>query len=328
MKIENTKQSVAQADNLIDSKIIDCRKISRDLLHKCAERVSALDFVPILCDVVVGNDPVSMSYVKIKEKRALECGLGFKVVHLPETSTTDDVVAAVRGVQDTKHENGILCGLIVQLPLPGHINTQTVLDAIDISVDVDLINPMNTQKFYTSKKFFGVPGVTHKNLTTQVLLPTPSAILEIISRIGFNFSEKKIAIFGHGVLVGKPLAHILKHMQHPDGTPLNAQVSVIDINTPNPDELLSQADLVVSAVGKHGILRGKSLKQGVVVIDAGSSEVAGSGEVKGDADFESVHSIAGLLTTVPGGVGPVTVAKLIENTVIYAENKSHQQIAG
>jgi methylenetetrahydrofolate dehydrogenase (NADP+) / methenyltetrahydrofolate cyclohydrolase len=272
-------------ENNTDQKIINGNRIAGQLFADLKQRVNQLPFQPILCDVVVGDDPVSLSYVKIKEKKAKACGLEFSLVDLPETATETEVVAAIQ----TEQQKDNLCGLIVQLPLPDDLDAGRVLAAIDPQVDVDLIGS-----------------------GTNLVPPTAGAIMHILDSLPIDLSKEKILLLGQGNLVGKPVGKELAKR--------GLSFETATQTTPNTTELLRQATLIVCGIAQPKMLTGDMVADGVIVIDAGTSESGGS--IVGDVDFDSLLSKARFLTPTPGGVGPVTVAKLLENVVIVAETKS------
>ncbi len=183
----------------------------------------------------------------------------------------------------------------MQLPLPSHLNAERILAAIGEQVDVDLLNPVTSQKFYGNQ--------------TTFIPPTAGAILHILDSLPIDLSQEKFLVLGQGSLVGKPVTHLLNNR--------NYNISAADINTTDTVELMLGASVIISGVGKPKLITGDNVTDGVVIIDAGTSESAG--KIAGDVDFDSVEKKARFITPVPGGVGPVTVAKLIENVVTVAE---------
>lgn len=271
----NTNEQIAEGQ------IIDGRALARNLFNDVSQRIAKLSYKPLLCDVVVGDDAVSLSYVKIKGKRAEECGMEFSLVHLPSTATEPDVISAIQ----TEQEKENLSGLIVQLPLPEHIDSTKILSAINSKFDVDVINPTNT--------------------STDIVPPTAGAVMYILESLPLDLKTQKFVMLGNGDLVGKPVSKELQKRG------LNFQTVLAD--TEDRAELLKQATVIISGVGKAGILTVDEVSEGVVVIDAGTSESGGS--ISGDVDFDSVAPKAKYITPCPGGVGPVTVAKLLENVL-------------
>lgn len=271
--------------------IIDGRKVRDENLAKLKNRISALPFQPLFCDVLVGGSEVSAQYVRMKEKTAESIGL--KVVHavLPGTITTEELIKELRRLGALKN----MAGLIVQLPLPQTIDARKVLDAIPPNVDVDALGTTTSELFYKSKPTF--------------LFPTAAASVALLDSCNLDLSTKNIVVVGQGMLVGKPVTHLLKSR--------GLSVNTIDRDTKNPDEILKNADVIITAVGKAKLVNGKNIKEGVTIIDAGTSESNGS--IVGDVDRETVDGIAGALSPVPGGVGPVTVSMLMQNVVVSAE---------
>ncbi len=287
---------IEQVNKIIDSKIINGRGIAAQLFFDITRQVAGLPFKPVLCDVVVGNDPVSLSYVKIKGKRAKECGMDFLLVQLPDHSTDEEVIAAIKKAQE--HKN--LCGIIVQLPLPPHLDSERILQNINLEVDVDGINPQSAHSFQAEK----------------LVPPTPGAILHILESLQIDLSKEKFVILGQGDLVGKPVAENLKELGY--------EVETAVQDTPNRAELLKRATVIITGVGKAGILKGSEVSENIIVIDAGTSESSGS--ISGDVDFESVAPKAKMITPSPGGVGPVTVAKLLENVLKVAQTRARMDV--
>jgi methylenetetrahydrofolate dehydrogenase (NADP+)/methenyltetrahydrofolate cyclohydrolase len=276
--------------------IIDGRKIKQDILDKLKEEVSLLPFPPIFCDILVGDDPVSASYVRIKGRTAESIGIKFKTVNFPLSITTEEIVEEIENLNRVP----LMCGIIVQLPLPSHIDTQTVLDAIDPKLDVDCLGQKNTFNFY--------------NDNGDISYPTALACMKLLKSLDLRLDDKNIVVLGQGKLVGLPVAHLLKKD--------NLNVTVLNSKTEDQDTILKQADVIISAIGRGKFITGDMIKDGVVIIDAGTSEENGS--VVGDVDMEIVKDKASFMTPTPGGVGPVTVAMLLENVYQVAKNKNHE----
>lgn len=273
--------------------IIDGKKIASEILGSIKSEIGKLPFVPVFCDVLVGNDPVSLSYVKIKGKTAEEAGLHFRLEQLPETISEPQLIEKIKSLNNEPN----LCGLIVQLPLPAHINRQAVLDAIDTKLDVDCLGSPNTEKFYQQ----------------QLLLtpPTAAAVVALIDQLPENLKTGQFVVVGQGQLVGQPVAHLLKQK--------NYRVTIADKATASLATLTKTADVLISATGQPGLITQEFVKPGSAVIDAGTAELDGG--IVGDVDFGSVKNIAGFITPVPGGVGPVTVSMLLYNVVRVAKEK-------
>ncbi len=278
--------------------IIDGRAIAADLFEQVRARVRELSFQPLLCDIVVGSDPVSLSYVKIKEKKARECGMDFSLIHLSDVSDSKAVIEAI-GIEQEKTN---LCGLIVQLPLPGSIDADAVLEAIDPDVDVDVLSPKSSEKFYNNQ--------------SNIVPPTPGAILHILEQLPVDLSVESFLVLGQGELVGRPIAHALRTR----GYEVNTAIE----DTTDKAAMLKAATVIITGVGKAGVLRGEDVSDGVIVIDAGTSESGGS--IYGDVDFDSVVTKARYITPSPGGVGPVTVGKLLENVLHVALDRNPKNL--
>lgn len=272
--------------------IIDGKKIAQEIFDKLQLRIQALSIKPILCDVLVGSDPVSLSYVNIKKRKAEQVGLEFKLAQFDEHISNEDLISEIQKLNSLPN----ICGLIVQLPLPTHLDKQKVLDSISERIDVDVLTKMKSEQFYQGH--------------ARLIPPTASAIMYLLETSEVDLRNKNILIVGHGDLVGKPIAYLLKQK--------GLSVKVADGQTQDLSLLTKEADVIISGTGVPKLITASMLKPGVIIIDAGTAE-SGSGIV-GDVDFEGVSSVASLISPVPGGVGPITVAKLLENVVMVAES--------
>ncbi len=273
--------------------IIDGRKVRDDLLAKLKDRVSALPFQPLFCDVLVGDSEVSAQYVRMKERTAENMGL--KVVHgvFPGDITTAALIKELKRLGALQN----MAGLIVQLPLPPHIDSRAVLDAIPPDVDVDATGMVSSELFYAGKPNY--------------LFPTAAACVTLLDSLDLDLTGKKVVVVGKGMLVGRPVAHLLKSR--------GLDVTAVDRDTPDPDAIYREADVIITGVGKAKLINGGNIKAGVVLIDAGTSE--SNGAIVGDVDRETVEPLAGAISPVPGGVGPVTVSMLMQNVVVSAERQ-------
>jgi len=276
--------------------IIDGKKIAGQILAGLERRAAVLPFRPVLCDLVVGDDPVSLSYVKIKQRTAEKIGLGFRLVQLPEDSSAEDVILALQKEQEDKN----LCGLIVQLPLPEHLGKDEILAVIDSNIDVDCISPKASQLFYSGSADVCTP-------------PTAAAIMHILEQQGLDLAKAKFLVVGQGELVGGPVTSLLRAKGY--------EVATADQETEHSElvRLGLAADVIISGTGQGGLVTADMVKPGATVVDAGTSE--SGADIVGDVDFAGVSRVAGAISPVPGGVGPVTVAKLLENVVKVAENR-------
>ena len=194
-----------------------------------------------------------------------------------------------------------MCGIIIQLPLPKHIDRQNVLDSIDPKLDVDCLGKSASEKFYGSY-----------NSKNDLGFPTALSCMALLDSINFNLKDKKIVVLGQGMLVGKPITALLRFR--------NLLPTIITDQTENKKELIKEADVIISGMGKGKYITGDMIKKGVVLIDAGTSESEGG--LVGDVDLESVKDTAGYVSPVPGGVGPVTVAMLLQNVLEVAKSFS------
>lgn len=275
--------------------LIDGRVLAQYIYDSVAQRVALLPFKPVFCDVLVGTDPASAQYVRMKAKTAERLGITFLHAEFPDTISEQELIQNIRHLNTTHY----LCGLIVQLPLPPSYNRQAILDTIDTRIDVDCLTTQNTQLFYTGN--------------SRIIPPTPAAVLAVLDSVlpQADQPSKKCVVIGQGELVGRPVTCMLMSR--------GLEVNIITIHTENPERIASQADIVISATGSPGLVTSEWIKPGAIVIDAGTAENAGS--IVGDVALESVLPIASFLSSTPGGVGPVTIAKLLENVVLVAEHQ-------
>lgn len=272
-------------------KIIDGRKIAQDILEKLKKEVALLarqgKILKLAC-VLVGNDPASLSFIKRKEKSCLNLGIEFKLFKFSQNIGENVLINEIKKIQNNEN----LSGIIVQLPLPKKINQNKVLEAVDPKLDVDCLTSVNFGKLTVGNPL--------------VLPPTAAAILHILKIYKIKLSGRHIVIVGRGDLVGKPLAILL--IQEKNTT------TSCNRYTKNLGNLTRQADILITAVGKPNLIRGVMVKSGVIVLDAGASFY--KGKICGDVKFDEIKKKAKLISPVPGGVGPVGVAKLLENIII------------
>lgn len=261
---------------------------------------------PGLAVVLVGDDPASAVYVANKQRACQEAGLFSDSVHLPGTATENEVLAAVRGFNDDPRVHGVL----VQLPLPRGVNQHRVIESINPDKDIDGIHPYNLGKLLQGRPDF--PPCT------------PSGIVELLMRNGHDPEGASVAICGRSEIVGKPLAALL--MQRGRGG--NATVTVCHTRTRDLADVTRSADIVVAAIGRPAAITADMIRDGAVVIDVGINRVddpsARRGyRLKGDVDFDAVAAKAAAITPVPGGVGPMTIAMLLVNTLSAARISIH-----
>ncbi len=277
--------------------IIDGRKIRDEILASVKKEVALLPFQPVFCDVLVGEDKASVQYVQMKKQNAEAMGFIFHSANFPATITTQDLIKEIQILNNIKN----MCGIIVQLPLPESIDKRKILDAIKSEYDVDCLGSMASDNFYKGKTDFGFPAAT--------------ACMHILDSLNLDLKNKKIVVLGYGDLVGKPVTATLQFK--------GLSPSVVLSKTENKEEIIKQADVIISGIGKGKYITGNMIKAGAVLIDAGTSE-SGSGIV-GDVDIESVMGIASFISPVPGGAGPMTVASLMKNTLkSYKSNRVNE----
>lgn len=275
--------------------IIDGKKIRDDILEKIKKEVALLPFSPVFCDVLVGEDPVSIQYVSMKARYAEKVGIKFHRAVFPSTITTLELVKEIEKIN--KLEN--ICGVIVQLPLPKALDKRAVLDSVDLNLDVDCLSSLASDNFYKNNNKIG--------------FPTALACLKILDSLALDFKNKNIVVIGQGELVGRPISALLSFC--------GLEPKIITSNTENKEMIIKDADVVISGIGRGKYINGKMLKDGVILIDAGTSE-SDSG-IEGDIDLESVKEKASFISPVPGGVGPVTVAMLLNNVLQVAKLKNN-----
>ena len=276
-------------------KIIDGKKIREEILRKIKSEVAGLPFKPVFCDVLVGNDPASAQYVQMKKSAAENAGMSFHKAFFPASITTENLIREIK-VLNTIPD---MCGIIVQLPLPAHIDRQMVLDSIDPKLDVDCLGKVRSEKFYNN---YGGKD--------DLGFPTALSCVALLDSINLDLTKKKIVILGQGVLVGKPVAALLRFR--------NLSPVILVKETENKEEPIKQADIIISGIGHGKHITRDMLKRGVVLIDAGTSESKGG--IVGDVDLESVKDLASYVSPVPGGVGPVTVVMLLNNVLTVAKS--------
>ncbi len=277
--------------------IVDGKKLSREILSKVKTGVTTLDFKPVFCDVLVGNDPASIQYVNMKGQMAEKMGISFHGADFPKFIATDELIKEIKILNKVKN----MCGIIVQLPLPAHLDRQAILDAIDSHLDVDCLGTTASDKFYKNY-----------NSETDLCFPTALACMALLDSLDLDLKTKNVVVLGQGALVGQPVSALLRYR--------GLFPITVDINTLHKEKLINQADVIISGIGKGKHITGDMIKQGVVLIDAGTSE--SNNAIVGDVDLESVKDVASYVSPVPGGVGPVTVAMLLNNVLKVAQHKN------
>ena len=275
--------------------IIDGKELSKKLKEQMKDRVAQMrqqGIVPKLVVVLVGNNSASEVYVRNKHKACGEVGIESEVIKMPEETTQQELLDVVKGLNEDRTVDGIL----VQLPLPGQINEKVVLRSILPEKDVDGFHPVNVGLLSIGDDCYA-PA-------------TPSGIVAMFKEYGIEIAGKHCVIIGRSNIVGKPMAALL--LRH------NATVTVCHSKTQNLSELTRQADIVIVATGHRHTLTADMVKEGAVVIDVGMNRNE-LGKLCGDVDFDEVKEKASFITPVPGGVGPMTITELLENTILAAQ---------
>lgn len=281
------------------SKIIDGKVISAAVKQRVAEGVKQLNEKGIsvgLAVIIVGDDPASKVYVANKKKACEALGIISEEYALPKTTTEQELLELINELNNKKSINGILC----QLPLPKHLDEKLIINSILPEKDVDAFHPVNVGKIMIGDYDF---------------LPcTPAGVMEMLAYEGIEVEGKNCVVIGRSNIVGKPMNMLLLHK--------NGTVTICHSKTKNLKEICKNADILVAAVGRPRFVTEDMVKEGAVVIDVGINRV--DGKLCGDVDFDSVRSKASAITPVPGGVGPMTIAMLMQNTLTAA--KKHNNI--
>ena len=295
------------------AKIISGTEVAKEIRAELKEKVAKLKaggVTPGLVIIRVGDDPASVSYVTGKEQASEEIGIWSETYVLPETASEAELLAKVEEMNKAEHVDGIL----VQLPVPKHIDAEKVLNLIDPAKDVDGFHPVNVGKMLIGDPYF---------------MPcTPHGAVELMVRSGNSPEGKHVVICGRSNIVGKPLMAMLVQKKKN----ANATVSVVHTGTKNMAEITRQADILVAAMGSPEVIKADMVKEGAVVIDVGVNRVGMKpskkdpskmvADLRGDVDFEAVKEKASAITPVPGGVGPMTITMLMMNTVVAAERRA------
>lgn len=273
------------------AKILSGKVVSqriKDELKVEAENLKKEGINPGLAVIIVGDDPASKVYVNNKKKACAEIGIYSEEYALPAETTQDELLALI----DKLNNKDDISGILVQLPVPKHIDEETIINAISPKKDVDAFHPVNVGKIMVGNYDF-VPC-------------TPAGVMELIKESGIDVAGKECVIVGRSNIVGKPQAMLLLHA--------NGTVTICHSKTKNLKEVTKRADILVAAVGIPEMITGDMIKEGAVVIDVGINRIAPK-KLVGDVHFESAEKVAGAITPVPGGVGPMTIAMLMRNTL-------------
>ncbi|MCE5154664.1 bifunctional methylenetetrahydrofolate dehydrogenase/methenyltetrahydrofolate cyclohydrolase FolD [Staphylococcus hyicus] len=276
----------------MSAKILDGKQIAKDYRQGLQDEVEVLKqkgYTPKLSVILVGNDGASQSYVRSKKKAAEKIGMISEVIHLDEETSEADVLKEL----DRLNNDDTVSGILVQVPLPKQVNEQKVLDAIDPDKDVDGFHPINIGRLY---------------LDEAKLIPcTPLGVMELLKHADIDLEGKNAVVIGRSHIVGQPVSKLLIQQ--------NATVTILHSRSKNIHEHLKNADVIVSAVGRPGMVKKEDVKEGAVVIDVGNTPDE-NGKLKGDVEYDEVSEVAGAITPVPGGVGPMTITMVLNNTLI------------
>ena len=272
---------------IIDGKLVTA-KLREEIKNESAAFEKETGVKPGLAVIIVGDDPASQVYVRNKGKACEEVGFYSEIHRLPAETTEEELLALVHSL----NENDKIHGILVQSPLPGHLDEALIVNNIRYEKDVDAFHPVNVGKIMIGDYNF---------------LPcTPAGVMELLKAYDIDVCGKEVAVVGRSNIVGKPQAMLMLHA--------NATVTICHSRTKNLSEVLNRADVVVMAIGKAKFLKADMIKEGAVVIDVGINRIAEKTLV-GDVEFESAEKVASAITPVPGGVGPMTIAMLMKNTV-------------
>ena len=274
------------------AEIINGRLVSGLIRDRLKKEISTFKMengiVPGLAVIIVGNDPASLVYVKNKSKACDEVGINSVQIELPEDITELELISHIEKL----NHNPEIHGILVQLPLPKHINSENVINSILPEKDVDAFHPVNAGRIFIGNYDF---------------LPcTPSGVMDLLKHYNIEVSGKKCVVLGRSNIVGKPMAHLLLEK--------NGTVTVCHSRTLNIEDEIKSADILVVAIGKPEFVKGYMIKPGAVVIDVGINR-GEDGKLRGDVEYTSASEVASYITPVPGGVGPMTITTLLKNTL-------------
>lgn len=279
--------------------LLNGKELAQKLQHEMTQEVTELKekgLQPGLAVILVGEDPASQVYVRNKERAANNIGMYSVVYRLPETTSEADLIAKI---EELNHDDKVH-GILVQLPLPKHINEDLVLDTIDPAKDVDGFHPMNLGNLFAGK---------------PTMIPcTPAGIMELIKLSGLDLAGKNAVIIGRSNIVGKPMAHLLLQA--------NATVTICHSKTKDLPKVAKQADVLVVAIGRANFVTADFVKEGAVVIDVGINRDENN-KLTGDVKFDEVAPLTSYITPVPGGVGPMTITMLMRQTIDAAKRKEN-----
>ena len=282
--------------------VLDGKKTSNDIKAEIAESVKEIVVKglrpPHLAAVIVGDDGASLTYVGSKVRACKRVGFESTLIKLPETISENELLEKVNELNNDEN----IDGYIVQLPLPKHIDSQKILMAVDADKDVDGFHPTNFGKMALSLPTF--------------ISATPFGIMELLKRYNVETSGKHTVVIGRSDIVGRPISILMSQKSNPG----NSTVTLAHSRTKNIEELTKQADIIISALGVPNFVKEDMVKDGAVIVDVGITRVADGSEkgykIVGDVDYENVSKKSSYITPVPGGVGPMTIAMLLKNTLL------------
>ncbi|WP_109097910.1 bifunctional 5,10-methylenetetrahydrofolate dehydrogenase/5,10-methenyltetrahydrofolate cyclohydrolase [Aquimarina sp. AU58] len=292
--------------------ILDGKKVSNDIKDEIAVEVQKMkergEKVPHLAAVLVGNDGASLTYVGSKVRACERIGFESTLVKMPDTTSEIELLAKIKEL----NEDDNIDGFIVQLPLPPQIDEQKILLAVHPDKDVDGFHPMNFGRMALEMPAF--------------ISATPFGILELLERYNVETKGKHTVVIGRSHIVGRPISILMGRK----GSPGNSTVTLTHSHTKNIEQIIAQADIVISALGVPNFLKAEMVKENAVVIDVGITRVSDESSPKGyrivgDVDFENVSKKASFITPVPGGVGPMTIAMLLKNTLLARERHQNNK---
>ena len=287
------KKLNAEQAILINMVTIDGKKLAQKILDELKEEIAKKGKRLRLAVILVGKNPVIEKFVEQKKKTGASIDIDVRLFQFKESITTNELRKRISRIVHEKKNTGV----IIQLPLPSNINSQYILNSIPPEKDVDMLSAKSIGNFATGK--------------TQILPPVTGSVKAIFDEYKIDYRDKNIVIIGAGKLVGRPVALWLINE--------NATLSVLKSNTPDISEFTKRADIIISGVGKPKLITSNMIKEGAVIIDAGTSE--SEGKISGDVDFDSVSQKASFITPVPGGIGPMTVATLFKNLITLSKNE-------
>ncbi len=281
--------------------VINGKQIAQEVLLDLKRQISENNLSLHIVAVLVGDEPGLKKFVELKDIATKSIGIESKSYFFPDSISEEELKNEVTKISADPDVNGVF----VELPLPKHINAQNILNVILVEKDLDALSEKAQKLLYEVE-----PRINE--IQPQILPPVVESTKIVFDKYGIEVKGKKIAVFGQGFLVGKPIAYWLEKN--------GAEVYRIDINTKNPEQYSSQADIIISGVGKPDLITGDMVKEGVVVIDFGYGQKGG--HLVGDVNFDSVALKASLITPVPGGMGPILIAAVLKNLVNFANSST------